>query len=57
MFRCAGCGAPLFASTAKYESGTGWPSFTAALPGAVDLRPDLSIPFMPRTEVGCAAGV
>lgn len=49
-FACAGCGAPLFASEAKYESGTGWPSFSDALPGAVALTRDDSIPFMPRTE-------
>lgn len=52
-FFCAGCHAPLFASDAKYESGTGWPSFYQALPGAVDQVPDRSIPFMPRTEVRC----
>lgn len=52
-FHCAGCHAPLFASEAKYESGTGWPSFYQALPGAVDQVPDRSIPFMPRTEVRC----
>ena len=52
-FFCAGCHAPLFASEAKYESGTGWPSFYQTLPGAVDQVPDRSIPFMPRTEVRC----
>lgn len=53
VFHCAGCNAPLFASSAKYESGTGWPSFYDALPGAVDTTLDTSIPFMPRTEVRC----
>ncbi|KAJ9528600.1 hypothetical protein QJQ45_020424 [Haematococcus lacustris] len=52
-FVCAGCAAPLYNSSMKYNSGTGWPSFYDALPGAVDLVPDLSIPFMPRTEVRC----
>lgn len=32
-FKCAGCGAPLFTSTSKYNSGTGWPSFYQAIPG------------------------
>lgn len=52
-FVCAGCGSSLFDSTAKFNSGTGWPSFTQALPGAVDESDDLSIIFMPRTEVTC----
>ena len=53
MFKCAGCGSDLFPSAAKYESGTGWPSFSDAVPGAVDQTPDNSIIFMPRTEVRC----
>ncbi|QXM25969.1 peptide-methionine (R)-S-oxide reductase MsrB [Elioraea tepida] len=53
IYVCAGCGAPLFSSEAKYESGTGWPSFFRALPGAVGTRIDRSF-FMVRTEVHCA---
>ena len=51
-FVCAGCGLPLFASRAKFESGTGWPSFTAPLRNAVGTRPDNSL-FAERTEVHC----
>lgn len=50
---CAGCGAPLFESAAKYESGSGWPSFTEARPDAVGTSLDDSH-FMTRTEVHCA---
>lgn len=53
MYRCAACGQPLFPSGAKFESGTGWPSFDQALPGAVTLTPDDSH-GMHRTEVTCA---
>jgi peptide-methionine (R)-S-oxide reductase len=50
---CAGCGNELFRSDAKFESGTGWPSFyEPALAQAVELRPDNSM-FMRRTEVVC----
>lgn len=52
-FTCAGCGAELFPSSTKFDSGTGWPSFYKPLPRAVDETPDNSIIFMPRTEVRC----
>ena len=52
-FICAGCALPLFSSTTKFESGTGWPSFWKALPHAVVTRPDRSL-MMERTEVLCA---
>ncbi len=53
VYRCAGCGADLFGSQAKFDSGTGWPSFTEpAVAQAVELRPDNSH-FMRRTEVVC----
>jgi peptide-methionine (R)-S-oxide reductase len=52
-FRCAGCGQELFVSATKFESGTGWPSFYAALDGAVDTTVDRSF-FMTRVEVHCA---
>ncbi len=53
MFTCAACGNPLFASGAKFDSGTGWPSFDQALPGAVTFREDASHGTS-RTEVLCA---
>jgi peptide-methionine (R)-S-oxide reductase len=53
-FRCAGCGQPLFEAGAKFESGTGWPSFTQPLEEAVGTTTDNSH-GMSRTEVHCAA--
>ena len=52
-FVCAGCGQALFDAGAKFESGTGWPSFWAPLEGAVGTTNDRSF-FMVRTEVHCA---
>ena len=53
-YRCAGCGAELFDASTKYESGTGWPSFTdPKVAEAVELREDRSH-GMVRTEVVCA---
>lgn len=53
-YRCAGCGAELFASDTKYDSGSGWPSFhSPAADGAVDTERDTSH-FMTRTEVLCS---
>jgi peptide-methionine (R)-S-oxide reductase len=53
MYRCVGCGTQLFASDTKFDSGTGWPSFTEPVNlEHVELRPDNSM-FMRRTEVVC----
>ena len=52
IYHCAGCGQPLFDASAKFNSGTGWPSFTAPLDGAVETESDRSF-FMVRTEVHC----
>ena len=52
-FVCAGCDAPLFEGRVKYESGTGWPSFFAPMPGAVATDTDTSH-LMTRTEVHCS---
>jgi peptide-methionine (R)-S-oxide reductase len=53
MFACKVCGTPLFSSDAKFESGSGWPSFDQALPGAVEYVEDTSLGML-RTEVRCA---
>lgn len=53
IFRCAGCGQPLFESSTKYESGSGWPSFYQPLPEAVGTKADRSHSIT-RTEVHCA---
>jgi peptide-methionine (R)-S-oxide reductase len=52
-YHCAGCNWPLFASTAKYDSGTGWPSFHSPLRRGIGTSLDFAIGF-PRTEVHCA---
>ena len=52
-FHCAGCGQPLFKSDDKFESGTGWPSFTSPIEGAVATTTDRTF-GMSRTEVHCA---
>jgi peptide-methionine (R)-S-oxide reductase len=52
-FACAGCGLPLFKSDWKFESGTGWPSFYTAIPGAVVTKTDHKL-IVPRTEYHCA---
>jgi peptide-methionine (R)-S-oxide reductase len=52
-YHCAGCDLPLFSSDAKFESGTGWPSFHTALPDAVATSTDFKL-IIPRTEYHCA---
>ncbi len=51
-YRCAGCRLPLFSSDAKYDSGTGWPSFWQPLPDAVATKTDFKL-LIPRTEYHC----
>ena len=53
VFACAGCDAPLFASNGKFESGTGWPSFSQSKAGAIGTSIDSSFGHI-RTEVHCA---
>jgi peptide-methionine (R)-S-oxide reductase len=53
IYACAGCGNSLYSSETKFDSGTGWPSFWAAIEGAVGTSVDSSF-FMTRTEVHCA---
>ena len=51
-FACAGCNLPLYSSTRKYDSGTGWPSFWQPLDGAVATKTDFKLVW-PRTEYHC----
>lgn len=53
VYHCLGCDLPLFRSAWKYDSGTGWPSFHTALPGAFGFKTDWLI-GAPRTEYHCA---
>ena len=52
LYHCAGCNLALYDARSKYDSKTGWPSFTVALANAVRTQPDNSL-FMTRTEVHC----
>jgi peptide-methionine (R)-S-oxide reductase len=51
-YACAGCGLPVYSSKTKYDSGTGWPSFWAAVPGATGTSTDMKIGYE-RVEVHC----
>jgi peptide-methionine (R)-S-oxide reductase len=53
MYHCAGCDQALYSSETKYDSGTGWPSFWEAEPGAIGTMEDRSF-FMVRTECHCS---
>lgn len=53
IFACAGCDTAVYPSRTKFESGTGWPSFWDAIPGAVGTKTDRKLLY-PRTEVHCA---
>ncbi len=52
-FLCAACGFPLFTAQAKFDSGTGWPSFTQPIPGHIGTKADFKL-ILPRTEYHCA---
>jgi len=52
-FVCAGCDLPLFESSQKFESGTGWPSFFSYIPGHLETKTDFKL-ILPRTEYHCA---
>lgn len=52
-FLCAGCDLPLFPSSFKFDSGTGWPSFFDVIPGRIETKTDTSL-FMTRREYHCA---
>ena len=52
-FVCAACFLPLFASTSKFNSGTGWPSYFDYVPGALAMKKDYKL-VLPRTEYHCA---
>ncbi|MEO1640267.1 MAG: peptide-methionine (R)-S-oxide reductase MsrB [Pseudomonadota bacterium] len=51
-YHCRGCDLAIYSSQAKYDSGTGWPSFYESLPGAVGTKPDRKLLYV-RTEVHC----
>ena len=53
LFLCAGCNLPLFDSSKKFDSGTGWPSFWEPLPNAIQTKKDFKL-IVPRTEYHCS---
>ena len=53
-YHCSACNAPLYESSTKFDSGTGWPSYYAAIEGRVKRNEDRSIPGMPRVSLECA---
>lgn len=53
IYACAGCNLPLFHSSTKYNSGTGWPSFYDTIANAIETKKDFKL-FIPRTEYHCA---
>lgn len=53
VYRCAGCGNPVYKSDTKFKSGCGWPAFYQAIPGAINLHTDNTM-GMVRTEMTCA---
>ena len=52
-YHCRGCELPVYSADAKYDSGTGWPSFYESLPGAIGTKEDRKFVFQVRTEVHC----
>ncbi|NCO73711.1 MAG: peptide-methionine (R)-S-oxide reductase MsrB [Cyanobacteria bacterium] len=53
VYTCAGCNLPLFNSSTKYNSGTGWPSFYDSIANAIETKKDFKL-FIPRTEYHCS---
>ena len=54
LYHCKGCDLALYDASAKYDSGTGWPSFKKSLPGAIGTREDRKLLFYLRTECHCS---